>query len=542
MKENQPATSISFEKSLTNYQLSKFSKLKPRDRQGRRSRDHLTTCTHLGLLNRSLDKNEYHYQPSPIGEKLGNYNFREECPKDINEMSIFSTSLLTLKLVNGHYTDPTFRKLRIRPFVSILYALQMMPLHINQLYFYVGKVEKDVVLSRSEHVVVLEKVGRLSYKEKGGIEQFNKDLKMTEADIDEVNRSIRPWITWGSQVGLFWLDDEGVCHPTQKGNVLLQHFLKVLPLWYLDLGVDKARKSVLLLLLQVCSLENKKLPKNFLNSCIEFPQRSFTTPENLALLQDLQKKFGILNKDYSSLKMNIHFDFYSDVPPEYQHDVLLAYNEYAKELGIHSTVDSIQLATFDKVRSIIKDTPEERELLNLTQYYGFTPPRKELFKVEFEYQSCLVLRRLGFNADKYQGNLSELVRISLKNFVENNPDILVSNDIAFLIECKSKEEWSERSSFNKRILGELKSYQDYAEEVKANSAIILVESEFSKEEFFLALVSELQKLDKVLMVSHSYLVESVNNLSFLQRLKSTATNPSQYQARDRVLVKSATIH
>ena len=48
---------------------------------------------------------------------------------------------------------------------------------------------------------------------------------------------------------------------------------------------------------------------------------------------------------------------------------------------------------------------------------------------------CLTLRRLG-HADKYQGNLSELVRESLKNFVENNPDILVTNDIAFLLTQK----------------------------------------------------------------------------------------------------------
>ena len=121
---------------------------------------------------------------------------------------------------------------------------------------------------------------------------------------------------------------------------------------------------------------------------------------------------------------------------------------------------------------------------------------------------------------------------------KNNPDILVTNDIAFLIECKSKEEWKEESSFNKRILGELKSYDDYAEEVKANCAILLVESEFEKAEFYSALIDELQRLKKILFVSYSYLLDSVQNKSLLQTFKRVAVNPLDYSGEERLFLKS----
>ena len=95
----KPATSVSFEKSLTDYKLSKQSILKPRDRQGRRSRDHLATCTYLGLLNRQLVGNEYHYFPSPTGELLRTFNFKDECPKNIDENAIFISCTFKVQII-----------------------------------------------------------------------------------------------------------------------------------------------------------------------------------------------------------------------------------------------------------------------------------------------------------------------------------------------------------------------------------------------------------------------------------------------------------
>ncbi len=532
-----PPTSVSFEKYLTDYQLSKYSTLKPRDRQGRRSRDHLATCTYLGLLDRRLQANEYFYFPTPLGNKLNKYNFREECPKDLDELTVFTAALLQFKLINGHYDDATFKKLRYRPFISILHALKICPLHLNQLYYFCGKIEKDVTIDRDLHFKILERVGNIRYQGENGIELFQKDFKLTEADIDEVNRSIRPWVTWATQIGLIWLDENLFCHSTQKGNILFEHFQNKLPLWFQDLGVEKIRKAVLLLLLKAASLENKRLSKEFINSQIEFEQAALLTTKNELLLDDIQNKFDIISKDLSKLNVEIIFDFYNDVPPEYQYQIESAFNNYSKQLGITTSLSDLNLHSFETVKKIISDTPEEKEVRTLSQLYGFVPPRRELFRVDFEYYSCLTLRRLGFNADKYQGNLSELVRESLKNFVENNPDILVTNDIAFLIECKSKEEWKEESSFNKRILGELKSYDDYAEEVKANCAILLVESEFEKAEFYSALIDELQRLKKILFVSYSYLLDSVQNKSLLQTFKRVAVNPLDYSGEERLFLK-----
>lgn len=295
------------------------------------------------------------------------------------------------------------------------------------------------------------------------------------------------------------------------------------------------------MLLQACSLEKKFLPKEFIASSIEFRQRSFSVPSNKVLLQELQRNFNILSKDLSYLKNEIDFDFYTDIPPGDQREIKEIYTEYAKQIGITTTLEKLNLSFYDRIKNIITETPEEKELRNLSQLYGFVPPRKELFRVQFEYYVCLLLRRLGFNADKYQGNLSELVRESLKNFVENNPDILVSNDIAYLIECKSREEWKEESSFNKRILGELKAYDDYAEEIKANCAILLVESEFDKIQFYIALQNELERLKRILVVSYSYLVDAVQNKRLLARFKKVASNPTKFSSSNRIFTATQKI-
>ena len=65
-------------------------------------------------------------------------------------------------------------------------------MHLNQLYYFCGKIEKDVTIDRDLHFKILERVGNIRYQGENGIELFQKDFKLTEADIDEVNRSIRP--------------------------------------------------------------------------------------------------------------------------------------------------------------------------------------------------------------------------------------------------------------------------------------------------------------------------------------------------------------
>jgi hypothetical protein len=532
----QPATSVSFEKSLTDYKLSKQSTLKPRDRQGRRSRDHLTTCTHLGLLNRKLIGNEYHYFPSSIGALLKNFDFRDECPKNIEENAIFITALFRFKLTNTHYEDLQFARLRYRPIISILQAIKTTPLHLNQLYLFLGRITKDPVLDPKTFYKILAKVGNLQYHGIEGIQKFNNDFSLTPADIAEVNRSIRPLVTWAQQVGIIWIDDELYCHPTTKGNLLVDGLRNIKPVWFQDLGSDPVRKAVLLFLLQACQRKKKKLNLSFLESSISFQQGTLTTPTNKTLLSDIQKRIHILTKNLNELSCEIDFDLFYDVPYKYHQDVLMAFETAASNLGITTQLDSSTTWLLGSVKQLLINAPEEKELRNLSVLFGFEAPRKELFRVDFEYQSCLILRKLRFNANKYQGNLSELVSESLKNFAENNPDILISNDFAFLVECKSKAEWKPEESFNKRILEEISVYQQYAEEVAANSVIILVESDFVKESFHNALIDQLKKLNRVVWVNHSYLVQSISDARLLDTLKKVAREPISYDASQRLLM------
>lgn len=141
----------------------------------------------------------------------------------------------------------------------------------------------------------------------------------------------------------------------------------------------------------------------------------------------------------------------------------------------------------------------------------------------------------GFNADKYQGQLADAVRKALKNYAENNPDILVTNSISYLIECKSKEEWGDNLSFDKRVRGEFINCNDFAKEVKADSAIILVESNMIKSEFFEALKDELKNLDKIIFVSNSYLEKISKHRELLGYFKNIANNPSKYSVEQRIL-------
>ena len=414
-------------------------------------------------------------------------------------------ALLRFKLSNTHYDDRQFAGLRFRPIISILQAIKITPLHLNQLYFLIGKIKKDPIIDPKSFFSTLHKVGNLQYSGHEGIEKFSRDFSLTNADIAEVNRSIRPWVTWAQQVGILWIDDELFCRLTPKGNLLLEGLQEVVPVWFEDLGPEPVRKAVLLLLLQACQKEKKKLQRYFLDSSIAFQQGIFTTPINRTLLTDIQKRFHILTDDLKNLHCEIDFDLHYNVSYQFHKDVREAFDSYASIIGLETRIDDSALWLLNKTKTILSNAPEEKELKNLSVLLGFEAPRKELFRVDFEYQSCLLLRKLKFHAHKYQGNFSELVGEALKNFAENNPDILISNDFAFLVECKSKMEWKPEESFNKRILGEISAYQQYAVEVGANSVIILVESDFSKSQFFSALVDQLKKLDRIILVSYSFL-------------------------------------
>lgn len=259
-------------------------------------------------------------------------------------------------------------------------------------------------------------------------------------------------------------------------------------------------------------------------------------PKISDLLEDL-KEFVPLTRNLCSLQNDIDFDFFYDVAPEHKHSVKNLYTRFSQMIDTKITLEDLNIIYQKRVFDSLKDTPEEINIRSLTEIYGFEPPRRELFRVDFEFNMCLLLRHMKLNANKYQGSLTDRVSLpELENFVENNPDVLVTNGILFLVECKSRNEWPPETTFNKRILGEISIYQEYADQVRANCAIILTESLFTEENFYKALRSRLRRLPKVVLVNHTFLLKALADKNTRNILIKILTKPTDYKPADRILV------
>ncbi len=534
-----PPTSVSFSRSLTEYQLSRYSKLRPRDRQGRRSRDHLAACTYLGLLKRKRLGGEFYYSPTPLGEKLTRYEFREECPKDFDENIVFTTAILKLRFTNAHYGHDHFKDYRYRPVVLILQALNVFPMRIEQLYFLLGKIRSESELSTSKGKKLLEQVFDPSYRSVQGAKLFAKKVKLTSEDLKELDRSIKPILTWCEQVGLLNDDSDGAYHITMKGRTVLSVAQDYEPIWFEDLGTNKERKAALLLLLLAALKERKRFSKSFLKSTPHLDSELELKHEtNEKLLRALSKDYSCIGKKLDAISKDELFelDFYIDIPSEYQDTVSEYYEIGKKALGVVATLDDLHLSLYRHLHGTLISDSGEIERSRQSQLWSIALPRREIFKVQFEYDSCIALRLLRFNANKYQRQFENLVSPSLKNTAENNPDLLVINDIAYLIECKSAEEWNENLSFTKVVRREIVNYQDYCDGVKTNCALLLVESEFEKAEFYIQLQDTLRIKDKIVFCSFPYLVSCIKDENMRKHLAQVCNDPQMYPAEQKILM------
>ncbi len=523
-----PATAISFERSLTEYQLSKFSKLHARDRQGRRSRDHLAVCTYLGLLNRKLIHNEFYYSVTPLGQLLTDYDFREECPKDLSENVVFTLALTRLKYTNAHYEHPMFEAFRYRPITIILHALNLFPMRIEQIYFLLGSIKNEEELFSSKGKRLFQFLFDPEYRTLHGEQKFCKKAGLTKDDIKELDRSVKPLLTWCQQLGLINEDQNSIYQILDRGKTVLEFSKKYFPIWFNDLGSQAKKKAALLLLLIACHIEHKKINQEFLNSTLQLEEElSLEKITNRNLLKTLSKKYSIFNStgyDFGR-DCQLAFDFYVDVPPINQ-DAVSRYFEKGKSLlGLAVTMEDVSKHPFYELKDLLQTSTDEIELSRVSQLLNIVMPRRELFQVSFEHESCIALRLLRFNANKYQRQFEELVSPTLQNTAKNNPDLLVVNDVAYLVECKSKEEWNENLSFTKEVRREIVNYQDYCEGVNSNCALLLVESEFVKDNFYLQLLDTLKLKNRVVFCSYPYLLACAKDEDKRKRMKVVCDSP-----------------
>ena len=541
IRKIDPPTSVAFSESLTEYELSKYSRLKPRDRQGRRSRDHLAVCTYLGLLNRRSIQNEFHYSPTPLGEKLSRFEFRNECPKDIIESAVFTTALLKLRYTNAHYDHPEFNHLRYRPIVLILYALDLFPMRIEQLYFLLGSIRHEVELATPKGKRLFQFLLDPAFRSSDGGNVFAKKAGLSEEDVKELDRSIKPLLTWCEQVGLVLDDEHGAYHITDRGREVLRFAQSHHPIWFEDLGAHPEKKAALLLLLIAAKAKKKRFSQKFMNGILQASDElhlDHTT--NGELIHWLSKKFGsrsaFLNAGNENSKFD--FDFYSDIPPTSQDQVKEYFIQGIDELELDCTLESVSSMFFESLLSVLRNRSEEIELTRRSELQNIVMPRKEIFRVSFEYDSCIALRLLRFNAIKYQRQFEEMVSPSLKNTAEHNPDILVTNAIAYLVECKSKNEWHENVSFTKEVRREIVNYQDYCEGVNSNCALFLVESEFNKKDFYIQLEDTLKHKNKIVFCSYSFLLLCAKDEHTLRRFKKICDEPQSFHAREKILMNT----
>lgn len=157
------------------------------------------------------------------------------------------------------------------------------------------------------------------------------------------------------------------------------------------------------------------------------------------------------------------------------------------------------------------------------------------YKSDFEKEVALLLRLVGLNAIKYQGQLADRCSKSYTiRFFENNPDILILNGIQSLVECKSIGEWHSPLSGEKSVPKEILIYQQYFPEVKSDSVVLVYEGTLDQDSS--QLIRELIGENRdIVFVTKDFLVNCIHKLSHRDRLIAAIKEPRRLSAEERLL-------
>ncbi|MCJ7631413.1 hypothetical protein MUP77_03285, partial [Candidatus Bathyarchaeota archaeon] len=292
--------------------------------------------------------------------------------------------------------------------------------------------------------------------EEDAIDDFMKDFNITSRDKrKEIGRSTKPLLDWTQQVGLLGVQEDKWCFITEKGLEVQRLYSSLVPIWFDQLGFDPTLPSSLLMAYMHAYIQDRELN----------PQK--LPAEARKTLNSLNSKFGLWNQSLRKLKHPIDFDLNYDVPFEWRESVL----SRTKNLNLsRMSIDDVSLWSISQIEQRLAGTGIEKTQGELSKALGIGIPRRECFQTELEWQTCIRLRLFRLPANPYQGEFEGETDLPM---AANNPDVVIKNSLRSLVECKSANEWGKVVILDKRVGGELHMYQDYAEEVNANSALFV---------------------------------------------------------------------
>jgi hypothetical protein len=271
-------------------------------------------------------------------------------------------------------------------------------------------------------------------------------------------------------------------------------------------------------------------------------------------IKELEKIPGLIfSRDYSSMVSKVDFTFEYDVPPE---DFQIV-KTFLQKLGqtynveLKDILDAVELDEIDELRFSLQKQHESIRKIETESFATRTATVSEpilskvssvvpsvgvlsQYKSDFEKEVALLLRILDLNANKYQGQMSDRCSKTYTiKFFENNPDILITNGIESLVECKSIGEWKAPLS-DKSVPKEIMTYEQVITEVKPNSVLIVYEGTLDAKSANLV-ISILQDTPDIIFVTKNYLINCLHKLSLKERLVEAIRNPKKFDASDRMM-------
>lgn len=512
------ATSKDIGQILVDRKLSKTSILETTDKL-KRARDHANNASFLGLLIPIPHDHEFLYKRSIFGELLSKYRFDDECPKDLHESAVFTDRIMRLKLTNPYDSRHTYSKFHCRPFLNILTILKYRGnLHIDQAH-YVLSLTGDVSSEKELLKKTLDDLSEYAAYDDESIARFEKEFRMTSMKTkNEVRRSTKPLLDWVQQLDLIGTQENDWYFIKEKGLVVQKLYSSLFPIWFDKLGFDPAFATSLLLIYMYSYIKKLRI------SYAKLPS------EAREILESLNDRFKLWDQTFWKLKQPIDFDLSYDVPWDLRDSVLA----HVKKLNmIKIDPSELSLWPITRTEEQLSATGTERIQGELSKALGISIPRRECFQTDLEWQICLKLRLLQLPASPYQGEFEGETDLPMAT---DNPDIVVRNNVKCLVECKSASEWGKVIILSKKIGGELHMYQSYVEEINANSAVFVCEgAKFDEKRFIPSFVKEGNKLNKVVLLTWTFLDRAQKDQENLRKLYSTIENPESVTPQQRIL-------
>ncbi len=539
--------------------LSKLRTEKIRDRIMRRARDHLLTASYMGLLSRF--GRPFGYVSTTSGKFLNSYSMHEECPKDILEEAVFIDRIMRLKLTNVYdlQSKGQYRHFRTRPCLLILSVLSDRKwMHEHMLAIATGGKRHDpAFLSKNKTTPsFLSEYKRMSVET---LQQFYSDFNIKEKQKKNMTRNIRPLLDWCESLGLIESshieDSEGRWYSiTERGIYVLGQYKKMMPIWFQDLGDIPSAKAAILLFY----IYGKSTNRPFTNRLLDYDVRIGLTKTTISEIIDyLQKNLQIkFTKDSSMLETNVDFTLEYDVPPEERENVASYITQLSRLFDLEPSdvlkrietfmieslsqsldeqqkkMKSVLVSKFSKRTEIDKDDPILKQVGDLIPSVGIL----NQYRSDFEKEVVILLRLMGLNAVKYQGQLAQrCYKNYVMRFFENNPDILIINDVEVLVECKSLSEWRSPIRSEKAIQKEILIYQQYLPEVRANSVGLVYEGTLDKKSR--SLIRDILRDSKnIVFINKNFLINCAFKHPLREKLIKIIKEPDKYDAEQRILI------